>query len=320
MIQKTIPFDKGVQAMAQPVRQRSARFGGLGRMLAAFTLFALAAAAMAQQKSFPSPEAAAEALGAAVQGSDRNALKSLFGPDFVDQIPPVGNDARGRFLDAWAKSHAVMPEGDRAQIAVGTDGWTFPVPLVKTAQGWAFDTEAGTEEMRVRRIGRNELAAMKVVLACFDAQKEYANKDRTGDGVLQYARKLESSPGKRDGLYWPTKEGEEPSPLGPLAGKAKAAGATKGEGYHGYRYKILTAQGKDAHGGAYDYIVNGRMIGGFALVAWPVSYGDTGVMTFMVSHDGEIYEKNLGENTGDAVARIREFNPGEGWRKVEDPS
>jgi hypothetical protein len=321
MNQTLVPFDLKLHAMEQSVRRHSTRFGGLGRtFLAAIMLASAFAPAVAQQISFPTPEAAAEAFGAAVQGSDENALQEMFGPDFRVLIPPIGEDVHRRFLEAWAKSHEVVTECDEAKIAVGADGWTLPIPLVKAAQGWQFDMEAGAEEMRVRRVGRNELAAMQVSLAYLDAQKEYASRNPTGDSVLQYAQKFESSPGKRDGLYWPTKEGEEPSPLGPLVAEARAEGARKGEGYHGYHYKILTGQGKDAPGGAFDYIVNGRMIGGFALVAWPVSYGDTGVMTFMVSHDGEIYEKNLGENTAEAVARIKEFNPGDGWRKVEDPS
>ena len=156
------------------------------------------------------------AFGDAVATSDEDALKALLGADFRTFIPPVGAEARYRFLAAWAKSHAIQLEGDaKALVAVGGDGWTLPIPIVKTAQGWRFDTRAGAEEMRLRRIGRNELAVMQVMLAIYDAQKEYARIDRNGDGVLQYASRFASSPGKQDGLYWPTKAGEAQSPLGP---------------------------------------------------------------------------------------------------------
>ncbi|MGH8680782.1 MAG: DUF2950 family protein, partial [Burkholderiales bacterium] len=190
-------------------------------------------------------------------------------------------------------------------------------PIVKTAQGWQFDTRAGAEEMRIRRIGRNELAVEQVMLAIYDAQKDYARQDRRGDGVLQYAARFTSSPGKRDGLYWPTKAGEAPSPLGPAVAAARTAGGGGDAGYYGYRYKLLTGQGKNAPGGAYDYVANGRMIGGFAAAAWPVRYGDTGVMTFIVSHDGVVYEKDLGPETAARASAMTRFDPDSSWRKVE---
>jgi len=281
-------------------------------------LVAAAPAALAQQKMFPSPEAAMNAFGDAVATSDEDALKTLLGADFRTLIPPVGAEVRYRFLAAWAKSHAIKQEGDaKALIAVGDDGWTMAIPIVKTAQGWRFDTRAGADEIRVRRIGRNELAVMQVMLAIYDAEKEYARRDRNGDGVLQYATKLTSSPGKRDGLYWPTKAGEDPSPLGPAVAAARAAGGGEGAGYYGYRYKLLTAQGKNAPGGAFDYVARGRMIGGFAVVAWPVKYGDTGVMTFMVSHDGVVYQKDLGPGTAALAAAMTRFDPDPSWQKVE---
>jgi hypothetical protein len=188
---------------------------------------------------------------------------------------------------------------------------------VKTGQGWRFDTKAGAEEMRLRRIGRNELAVMQVMLAIYDAEKEYARVDRNRDGVLQYAAKFTSSPGKQDGLYWPTKANEPQSPLGPAVVAARTAGGGSDAGYYGYRYKLLTGQGKNAPGGAYDYTVRGRMIGGFAAVAWPVKYGDTGVMTFMVSHDGVVYEKDLGPDTAARAAAITRFDPDSSWQKVD---
>jgi len=287
------------------------------QLATALMLLAAMPAALAQQKVFASPEAAMNAFGDAVATNDEDAMKALLGADFRALIPPVGAEARLRFLAAWAKSHALRPEGDaKALLAVGDDGWTLPVPIVKAAQGWRFDTRAGADEMRVRGIGRNERAAMKVVLAIYDAQKEYAAKDRNGDGVLEYASRLESSPGKRDGLYWPTREGEEPSPLGPAVAARRAAGGAEA-GYHGYRYGLLRSQGKSAPGGAFDYLVRGRMIGGFAVVAWPAQYGVTGVMTFLVSHDGAVYEKNLGPGTAAAAGGMKRFDPDSTWRRVE---
>jgi hypothetical protein len=300
-------------------RQTRSAAGSCFAVVAALALLVAAPpAAFAQQKTFPSPEAAMNAFGDAVATSDEAAMKALLGEDYRELIPPVGAESRYRFLAAWAKSHTIKPEGDaKAHLAVGDDGWTLPIPIVKTAQGWRFDTQAGAEEMRLRRIGRNELAAMQVVLAIFDAEKEYARLNPGGDGVLQYAVRLASSPGKRDGLYWPTKSGEVPSPLGALVAAAQAAGGGAGAGYHGYRFKILTGQGKNAAGGAFDYIAGGRMIGGFGVVAWPVRYGDTGVMTFIVNHDGVVYEKDLGPETAARAGAMTRFDPDSTWQKAE---
>jgi hypothetical protein len=239
-------------------------------------------------------------------------VRTILGADYRRFIPPAGADVRYRFLAAWAKAHAVKPEGDtKAFVAVGSDGWTLPIPIVKKAQGWQFDARAGAEEMRIRRIGRNELAVMQIMLAIYDAQKEYVTLDRDGNGVREYAAKFASSPGKRDGLYWPVKTGEAESPLGPAFVAAQAAG------YHGYRFRLLNAQGSNAPGGAYEYTVRGKKIGGFAAVAWPVKYGDTGVMTFMVSHDGVVFEKDLGADTAARAAAITRFDPDSTWIKVD---
>lgn len=298
---------------------RRAMATNLAALVAAAALFAAGTSvAVAQQKTFASPDAAMNAFGDAVATSDEDALKAIFGADFREYVPPVGAEARYRFLAAWAKAHSVKPEGDaKALVAVGDDGWTLPIPIVKTAQGWRFDMRAGVDEMRVRRIGRNERAVMQVMLAIYDAQKEYATQDRNGDGVLEYASKFESTRGKHDGLYWPTKAGEAPSPLGPAVAAARAARGGGGAGYYGYHYKILAAQGQDAPGGAFDYTVHGRMIGGFAVVAWPVKYGDTGVMTFMVSHDGVLYQRDLGQDTAARAAAITRFDPDSTWEKVD---
>jgi hypothetical protein len=275
----------------------------------------------AQQKTFVSPEAAMDAFGDAVARSDEDEMKSLLGSDFRTLIPPAGADIRYRFLAKWAEHHAVKSEGDaKAVVAVGNDGWTMPIPIVKTPQGWRFDTRAGAQEIRVRHIGRDERAVMKVMLAIYDAQKDYASMDRNGDGILEYAAKFKSAPGRKDGLYWPTKAGEPESPLGPAVAEARAAGGSRAAGYYGYHYRILKAQGKNASGGAFDYVVHGRMIGGFAVVAWPVRYGETGVMTFIVNHDGVLYEKDLGPQTSARASAIKRFDPDTSWQKVQPGS
>jgi hypothetical protein len=305
------------------INNSSAGFGRFVRCfrIAIVALVMLAAAPMAAWaagKSFDSPEAAMNAFGDAVATSDDEALAAVLGAQFVKLIPPLGDDVRLRFLAAWAKGREVVPDGEgRARVSVGKAGWTLPIPLVKDARGWHFDGKAGREEIRVRAIGRNEHAAINVVLALFDAQREYAEQDRDRDGVREYAARLLSSPGKRDGLYWPTKAGEAPSPIGPLIGEAQAAGAKVGGGYHGYRYRVLTGQGPNAAGGAYDYMVRGNLVGGFGIVAWPVTYGETGVMTFVVNHDGVVYESNLGARTAAAATAMKLFDPGPSWTKVK---
>ena len=260
-----------------------------------------------------------EAFGTAVIDSDEVALRAMFGANFRQLIPPVGAERRYEFIEAWAKSHKIEPDGDgRARIAAGQMGWTLPIPLEKTASGWRFDMKAGMDEIAIREIGRNELSAIQVAKAYADAQREYFARDRNGDGVPEYAQKIASSAGKMDGLYWPSKANEEPSPLGRLLADAAAEKGRKPGSYHGYSYRILTAQGPDAAGGARNYIVDGRMTGGFGLVAWPTSYGRSGVMSFMINQDGQVYEKNLGPDTATQAARVKAFNPDATWRKVED--
>jgi len=279
---------------------------------------ALAPATVVAQKAFPTAEAVAEAFVDAVARSDADALRTVLGPDWKRYIPTVDVDQEDvyAFLAAWAKSHKLVPEGnDKVVLAVGEHGWTLPIPIAKTAAGWRFDLRAGADEIRTRRIGRNELAVMQATLAYFDAQKEYALKPRTGDGVLQYAQRFASTSGKRDGLYWPDAPGRDESPLGPLY-----AGQKPGEGYHGYYFRILKGQGKDAPGGAYDYVIKGRMVSGFALVAWPMRYDDTGVMSFIVSHDGVVYQKDLGPNGDPAARGMTRFNPDSSWQKVTVPA
>jgi hypothetical protein len=271
--------------------------------------------AQAQQAHFPSADAAAAAFVDAIARSDDAALRAVLGADYRKVLPPgqVAPDDKLDFLAAWAQAHRVLPQGDdRAVLEVGKSQWTLPIPMVKRAGGWAFDTRAGADEMITRRIGRNELAAMEAVLAYFDAQKEYARKERQPGMGLVYAQKFFSTPGKKDGLYWDSAAGEEPSPLGPAySAETSADGA-----YHGYRFRILTGQGKNANGGAYDYRINGRMSAGFGLIAWPAQYGKTGIMSFMVNHDGVVFQKNLGPG-GDAVARaMQRFDHDASWQAV----
>ncbi len=287
------------------------------RLLAALLAAGALCAPAWAQRIYPSAEAASQALHDALARDDRAALQTVLGADWKRFVPTtdIGRADVDTFLAAWDKSHKIVPEGDsQAQLAVGDSSWTLPIPIAKRGNGWAFDPRAGADAMRTRRIGRNELATMQAVLAYFDAQKEYAQRDRDGDGVLNYARQIASTPGRHDGLYWDDSAGQSPSPLGPLYG-----GVKPGEGYHGYHYKILSVQGKDAPGGAYDYVIGKRMRAGFALVAWPIQYGETGVTSFMISHDGVLYQKDLGPKS-DAIARgMKAFNPDATWSKVNAP-
>ena len=289
-------------------------FRNLLQVAAAGALLALAPLAVAQT-AFPTPEAAAEALVDGIARHDRDAIKLVAGADYEKYFPSSKTDPDDitNFLAAWARAHAIVPAGnDKAFLGVGKNGWTLPVPIVKTAAGWKFDTKSAPEEMRVRRIGRNELAAIQVALAYTDAQKEYRQSDWNGDGVLEYAARALSTPGKHDGLYWASLPGEPESPLG-----AEFADAKTGQPYYGYLYRILTAQGANAPGGAKSYVKNGRMTEGYALVAWPAKFDDTGVMTFIVNQDGIVYQKSLGPNT-DALARaIKSYDPEASWQNVK---
>jgi hypothetical protein len=283
---------------------------------AVLTACALGTPAVHAQRAYPSAEAASQAFHEALSRNDAAALRTVLGANWKSFVPEVAVSRADvdTFLAAWDKQHKVIVQGDKAELAVGEGNWTLPVPLARTASGWHFDPRAGADVMRTRRIGRNELNAMQAVYAYFDAQKEYAMRDRDGDGVLSYAMKIFSTPGRHDGLYWDDKTGTGQSPLGPQFG-----GHTAGQGYHGYYFRILQGQGKNAPGGAYDYVIGGRMRSGFALVAWPMQYGQTGVTSFMISHDGVLYEKDLGPDS-DAMARaMSRFDPDASWRKVGSP-
>lgn len=287
--------------------------GLLAVVLAGMTWFAPMPAAA--QQAFPTADAAAAALVDAIARKDEAAKRLVLGNDWRKLIPTenIKDKDVDAFLEGWATSHKIVVEpAHTAHLAVGAQDWVLPIPIVEKKGAWRFDTLAAVEEIRTRRIGRNELATMQAALAYYDAQKEYAREDRNGDGVLEYAQKTISTPGQQDGLYWAALEGEAESPLGPLFGEA----GPSSEGYYGYRYRILTAQGDKAPGGAYDYRIKDRLVAGFALVAWPVKYGDSGVMSFMVSHDGVLYEKNLGPKSDEIARAMTRFNPDSSWRKV----
>jgi hypothetical protein len=276
------------------------------------------------QQIFGSPDDAMSALAAAIRsGGKPDILKVLGadGEDIIDSGDEVADKAmREKFLAAYDAKHAVKVTGKSASLILGDDNFLFPIPLIQTKGGWEFDTSEGRQEILYRRIGRNELDAIQTSLAFVDAENDYADKDR-GEGPGLYAQRIVSSPGKKDGLYWPSDNNE--SPLGELAAKAATEGY-KGDGepqpYHGYYYRILTKQGPSAPGGAMSYIVNGKMIGGFGLLAYPAEYGNSGIMTFIVSHAGTVYQKDLGEDTEAVAKTIASFDPDKTWKKVETAS
>ena len=282
--------------------------------------------AAVKQKTFASAEEGVKALMEAAKKNDTKAMLAILGPEaksLIESGDQVSDRAAfERFVKSYEEANKLVKSGDtQAILEVGKDAWPFPIPLVKENAGWRFDTHEGKEEIINRRVGRNELDAIQVSLAVVDAEREYYRRDPDGDKLLQYAQKFISTKGKRDGLFWETKPGEAPSPLGPLVARARGEGY-KGAGgkpvpYHGYYYKLLTGQGKDAPGGAYDYLVRGKMMGGFGVVAYPAQYGSSGIMTFIVNHDGVVYQKDLGRKTASVAQSMTRFNPDKGWTPVK---
>jgi hypothetical protein len=278
------------------------------------------------QESFKTPDAAADALANAARDNDRAAILNVLGRDGADIASsgdPVADAAiRTKFVETYDAKHQTKMDGDaKATLIIGSDDFPFPIPLIRKGDTWQFDTAAGRQEILARRIGRNELAAVQSCLAYVDAQNEYADKDRTGAGTGVYAQRIISEAGKKNGLYWPSSAKGDESPLGELVAEATQQGYRVGEGrapYHGYYFKILTRQGPDAHGGAFDYVVNGKMIGGFALVAYPAEYRNSGVMTFIVNHEGVVFQKDLGPRTAELAEQMTAFNPDSSWTKVTD--
>jgi hypothetical protein len=291
-------------------------------VLVALALSSFSAPSATDRKIFATPEQALSELKVAVNNMDTNAFRIIFGPSADDLQNPdrvqATNDMQ-KFGASLNETSRWSPLSEKSLVLeVGKDSWPFPVPLVKDQAGWYFDTETGKDEILNRRIGKNELATLATVRAYVAAQREYASVDRDGDGVLEYAQKLKSTPGTHDGLYWPPEDGEI-SPLGPLVADAQGydLGGRSGREpapFQGYYFKILTEQGKHAPGGKYNYIINGNMIGGFGMVAWPAGYSDSGIMSFIVNQQGIVYQKDLGESTDKIVRKMKAYDPEPSWK------
>ena len=293
--------------------------------IAIAALLCTTASIVSAQQDFKTPDEAASALASAAKAGDRKAIVTVLGPDGQDIVSSGDEVAdaatRQKFVAAYDAKHQIAMEGDnKAMLVIGQEDFPLPIPLVRKDGLWRFDTAAGREEILFRRVGRDELDAIQSCLAYVDAQNEYAERDRTAAGA-NYAQRIISAPGKKDGLYWPTSQGEDASPLGELIAEATAQGYRPGDGrtpFHGYYFKILTKQGPAAPGGELDYIVRGKMIGGFALVAYPAEYRNSGVMTFIVNHTGNVFQKDLGPDTAKLAERMTSFNPDQSWTKVTD--
>jgi Protein of unknown function (DUF2950) len=307
-----------------PTAMNGIRVINAARRLAMLAMLAFPLTTMAaEQKTFATPEEAVDALMAALAADDDAAMLSVFGDKHKTLVvtpDQAANSATRAELLARMQSFRNLQDvaPDRRTLYVGDQAWPLPVPLVRGGTGWRFATEEGEEEIINRRIGANENSAIAVLRAYLDAQRQYASQDRDGDDVLQYAQKIGSTPGKHDGLYWDAGDEDEASPFGPLIAESAAylKGHQTGDAYRGYHFRILDRQGKNAPGGAYSYIINRRMIAGFAMVAYPAVYGKSGVMTFIVSNNGKIFEKDLGKNSAKTGAAIATFDPGPGWKFV----
>ncbi len=287
----------------------------------------MSADAAVKQKGFASAEEAVKAFISALRSNDNKELLAIFGPTAEELIssgdPVVDKQRNERFVSRFDQKNSLSKEGNKMVLIIGEEEWPFSIPLVQKNSQWFFDTKAGKEEILNRRIGDNELNTIQTMLAIVDAEREYAMKNHDGDGILEYAGKFGSDPGKKNGLYWETKEGEEPSPLGEFVVNARAEGyinkGTKDNPvpFQGYYFRMLKKQGKHAPGGSYDYVVKGKQIGGFAVVAFPATYGNSGVMTFVVNHEGVIYEKDLGRDTAKIAKAMTAYNPDKTWKTAE---
>lgn len=328
----------------KPMTSRTA-FALSSILLGLFLLFVAApppahaaTAADSKQSLFASPEDAKQALVNAAKAKDRAALSEIFGPDNDKLLSgdPIQDDHElDQFVVALDQSTNLVPSpsGDKVTLTVGANNWPFPIPIVKQGDKWRFDTKAGTEEILNRRIGENELSAIAACRAYVLAQWEYFTEgDHDNDGVAEYAQHFFSAPGQRNGLYWDTAEGDKPSPMGALVAAARAEGYSAGQHrnvattqappqrhpFHGYYFRILKAQGPHAPGGKYNYVINGNMIGGYALIAYPDKWGSSGVMTFIVNQQGRVYQKNLGPNTGKLAPAITQYDPDPSWKLVKE--
>ncbi|MDB6032645.1 MAG: hypothetical protein JWM16_2983 [Verrucomicrobiales bacterium] len=308
-------------------------FGPLAAVVVTGLLAQFPSSAWAEgEKRFGSAEEAVQALAAAAKAKDTNALQAVFGPVSRELISPdivQASEEREGFIQRLnEKIDLEKSSENRAVLNLGADRWLFPIPLVKAGGAWFFDTEAGREEILNRRVGRNELGAIGVCRQYVEAQREYASRDRNSDQVLEYAMHLRSAPGTHDGLFWPVREGDEVSPFGPLIAQARVEGYRRENKalmeetspYRGYFFKILNRQGKHAPGGKYDYVINGHMIAGFALVAWPAEYGNSGVKTFIVNQQGAVYEKDLGPKTATTAKAMTVYDPDSSWRPAQASS
>jgi hypothetical protein len=280
------------------------------------------------QQTFASPEDGARALKAAVDANDRWALSKLFGPELRDlstgDAVQDANNAK-RFAAAMDQGYQLTKEGeDKTTVEVGPDNWPMPIPLVRADGQWHFDTVAGEEEIMNRHVGKDELHAIGVCRAYVLAQRQYADENPEPGTGAKYAQHIHSAPGKKNGLYWPSAKNEPTSPFGPLVTKAEAEGYevhAQGTGphpFHGYYFRILTRQGEAAPGGKMDYLNHDNLTGGFALVAYPVKWGQSGIMTFIVNQDGKVYQRNLDEKTTQLAGSMKEYNPGSDWGLVQD--
>lgn len=276
-------------------------------------------------KTYESPEAAAAGLIEALRSEDRDALLSVLGDQYKDELQSddeaAEREARRTAVEAATEVLQLRQDDENTRVMViGKQAWPVPFPIVKVASGWQFDTGAGLDELLARRIGRNELNTIAVLRSYVQAQMEYAGIDRDGDEVLEYAQKILSTEGKQDGLYWPTEGSDQPlSPFGPLVAEKAAylEGREAGDPFMGYYFRVLTRQGESAPGGRYDYVINGNMIAGFAMLAYPAEYAESGVTSFIVSHQGKVFERNLGEATATVAGAIDTYNP-DGWTLVEE--
>ena len=318
------------KACGLPVKLKGPAWA-LGLALVAFIFVTLPRLDAVAQQQFGSPDEAVNALVTAAKAGDTNTLHAIFGPAARDLVSPdivQATKESGIFLHCLTeKAVHVRASDTNAVLELGADDWPFPIPLMKQPDGkWLFDTLAGKEEVLNRRIGRNELGAIRICHAYVDAQREYASQPRDSDGVMEYAQHLRSAPGKHDGLYWPVEADRELSPLGPLIAQAHGEGyrqqtkimTDEQSPYRGYYFKILTRQGKHAPGGKYNYIINDHMIAGFALVAWPAEWGNSGVMTFIVNQQGKVYQKNLGTKTSEIAPDMTTYNPDASWTPVNE--
>jgi len=318
------PTDPSKTVIAKRVRGLL-QFSGL-LMLAFGLLASPSAGQQTGQKTFASPGDAAQATIAAAKTGDMDTLLQIFGPEGKALLSSgdavADKNGRNNVVQRYEQMHRFVIEPDNTvTVYMGAENWPFPIPLVKKGDAWYFDTPAGKQEVLYRRIGQNELETIDVCQAVVDAQKQYASETHDGDTVKQYAAKLVSDPGKHNGLFWKVAAGEPQSPIGPLIAEAAAAGYTRKQSgptpFHGYIYKHLNSQGKDAPGGAKDYVVEGKMTGGFGILAYPAEYRNSGVMTFMVNQDGIVYQKDLGPDTAKIAAAMTQYNPDSSWQQAE---